>query len=91
MNNGCKDDGGDGKDSNDADIIILEDLTHSAERLHLSSPKKKLNDAREKAAYFEKEVLYILVLIQVFDVLGVLIDVYVVQYDGDNNIVLFAP
>jgi hypothetical protein len=60
MNNGCKDDGGDGKDSNDADIIILEDLTHSAERLHLSSPKKKLNDAREKAAYFEKEVSYII-------------------------------
>jgi hypothetical protein len=60
MNNGCKDDGGDGKDRNDADIIILEDLTHSAERLHLSSPKKKLNDAREKAAYFEKEVSYIL-------------------------------
>lgn len=60
MNTGCKDDGSDGKDSNDADIIILEDLTHSAERLHLSSPKKKLNDAREKAAYFEKEVSYII-------------------------------
>lgn len=60
MNNGCKDHGGDGKDSNDADIIILEDLTHSAERAHLSSPKKKLNDAREKAAYFEKEVSYII-------------------------------
>ena len=60
MNTGCKDDGGDGKDSNDADVIILEDLTHSAERLHLSSPKKKLNDAREKAAYFEKEVSYII-------------------------------
>lgn len=60
MNNGCKNDIGDEKDSNDADIIILEDLTHSAERLHLSSPKKKLNDAREKAAYFEKEVSYII-------------------------------
>ena len=56
MNIGDKDVDGDGKDSND-DIIIVEDLTHSAERAHLSSPKKKLNDAREKAAYFEKEVL----------------------------------
>jgi len=53
MNVGYKDDDdGHGKVSQD-----IEDRTHSVERAHLSSPKKKLNDAREKAAYFEKEVM----------------------------------